>query len=350
MKKTGYLGLSLLLISALALPGLTQQAPAYKSTAEGNAYLTLYNEQNPQKKAELGEKFLTDFKDSDFRPQAFQMVIRSYANAQNWAKVMETADKLSTLVPNADNNTKLFAYENAMLAGQQSNQFPKIIEYGDKVLATDPNNLNAQITISSMLPERLPTDEAGKKAALDQAFDLASKAQAQLPKIFAQKPAQFTDAQWNQERSNLDGQLNATLGLVHLNRLEYDKSTERYEAALKSNPKDGVSQYRLGISYQSLASAASKDLLEAYNAENAAKAARADQIQQDELVARRQALEEDVRVKRDKAIDALAKAVAIGGVVAQPAREQLERMWKAKNNDSVEGLEQFINEKKAQLV
>jgi hypothetical protein len=132
--------------------------------------------------------------------------------------------------------------------------------------------------------------------------------------------------------------------------LEYDKSTERYEAALKSNPKDGVSQYRLGISYQSLASAASKDLLEAYNAENAAKAARADQIQQDELVARRQALEEDVRVKRDKAIDALAKAVAIGGVVAQPAREQLERMWKAKNNDSVEGLEQFINEKKAQLV
>jgi tetratricopeptide (TPR) repeat protein len=237
-----------------------------------------------------------------------------------------------------------------MLAGQQSNQFPKIIEYGDKVLATDPNNLNAQITISSMLPERLPTDEAGKKAALDKAFDLASKAQAQLPKIFAQKPAQFTDAQWNQERSNLDGQLNATLGLVHLNRLEYDKSTERYEAALKSNPKDGVSQYRLGISYQSLASAASKDLLEAYNAENAAKAARADQIQQDELVARRQALEEDVRVKRDKAIDALAKAVAIGGVVAQPAREQLERMWKAKNNDSVEGLEQFINEKKAQLV
>jgi tetratricopeptide (TPR) repeat protein len=348
MKKMSYLGFSLLLMLSLALPGLAQQA---KNKAEYDAYMLFYNEQNPQRKGEAAEKFLADpaYKDSEFKLPAVQGAIIAFRNAQNWAKVMEMADKLTTFLPTVDNNLKTFAYENAMVAGQQAGIFEKIVEFGDKVLEINPNNLNAQITLSSMLPERLPADEAAKKTALDRALDLASKAQAQVPQIFAQKPAQFTDEQWNRERANLDGQLNATLGLIHLNRAEYALSAEKYETALKTNPKDGISHYRIGLAYQYQASDATKLVLAAITTENEAKAARAEEAVVNDLVAKREGLETDARAKRDKAIDSFARAVAIGGVVAQPARDQLERLYKAKNNDVLDGLDQLINEKKTEL-
>src|SRR4030095_9717796 len=119
MRKVSYLGFSLVLLLALTRPGLAQQAPAYKSTAEGNAYVTFFNEADPKKKAEMGEKFLTDFKDSDFRSNAVRIVMNAYMQSQNFPKVMETADKLPTLLPNADTNTKSQVYTNAMLAAQQ---------------------------------------------------------------------------------------------------------------------------------------------------------------------------------------------------------------------------------------
>ena len=348
MKKMSYLGLSLLLMLSLVIPSLAQQA---KSKAEYDAYMLFYNEQNLQKKGEAAEKFLADpaYKDSEFKLPAFQGAVIAYRNSQNWAKVMEMADKLPTYLPAADDNVKTFTYENAMVAGQQSGSFEKIVEYGDKVLGINPNNLNAQITLSSMIPERLPTDEAAKKTSLDRAFDLASKAQAQIPQIFAQKPAQFTDEQWSRERANLEGQLSATLGLIHLNRTEYDLSAEKYELALKTNPKDGISQYRIGLAYQYQASDATKAVVAAITAENEAKTARAEETVVNELVAKREGLEADARAKRDKAIDSFARAVAIGGIVAQPAREQLERLYKAKNNDTLDGLDQLISQKKTEL-
>src|ERR1700740_3122721 len=91
MRRTGYLGISLLLVLVPALPGFSQAAPAAqakgpqaKTQAEYNAYTALYNEKNPQKKAELGEKFMTDFKESDFIGNTFTMIIAAYTGAQNW--------------------------------------------------------------------------------------------------------------------------------------------------------------------------------------------------------------------------------------------------------------------------
>lgn len=346
MRRTWYLGLTLLLILGLAIPVLSQQA---KTAAEYNAYKAFYDEQTPAKKAELGEKFLADYKDSDFVPQAYTLLIAAYARAQNWAKVMEAADR-ATALPAADDKLKAFAYQNAMVAGQQANNFEKIMDYGNKLLGVDPENLNAMIVLSSMIPERLPQDEAGKKAALQKATDLASKAMAGVQQFFSKpKPADVSDAQWNQERANLEGQLHATLAFIQLNEQNYTKAAEEYEMALKIVPKDGVAHFRLGLAYQFQASDASKMLLDAINAENAAKTARADQVQIDELVAKRQGLETDAAAKRDKAIDELAKAVALGGVVAQPAREQLEKLYKVKNDDSLEGLDQLIAQKKTEL-
>src|SRR5262245_14175739 len=151
MRRMGYLGLTILLTLGLAAPAVSQaQAPAgpqAKTAAEYNAYKALYDEQNPQKKAELGEKFLTDYKESELAPQTYQLLINAYARGQNWAKVMETADRASAF-PKADNKLKVYAYGNAMVAAQQANNFEKLVEYGEKVLSLDPNDLNAMIQLS----------------------------------------------------------------------------------------------------------------------------------------------------------------------------------------------------------
>jgi tetratricopeptide (TPR) repeat protein len=354
MRRTGYLGTSLLLVltlAAAALPGFGQAAPAQaaapkgpqaKTQAEYTAYTALYNEKTPQKKAELGEKFLADFKESDFIGNTYTMIIGAYTAAQNWAKVIDAAER-AVAFPGADTRLKAFAYANAMVASQNLNQIDKVISYGDKVLAIDPNDLNTMITLSAVIPAKLPADDAGKKASLDKAEGLAKKALAGVEPLLAQAPP----AQKSQI-VQIQSQLHSTLGLIAYDRLEYPKSIEEYEQAVKINPKDDVAHFYMGADYQALSAQASRTYQDAVKAENDAKQAKADQPTIDELAAKRQGLENDVREKRDKSIDEYAIAAAIGGVVAQDAKNALQKLWQAKN-DNLDGMDAFIAQKKQQL-
>src|SRR5690606_29578663 len=120
---------------------------------------------------------------------AFQITIQACLQAGNAAKVFTLADGVPTLLPDADVATKAYAFSLAMAAAQQSDDFAKIVEYGDKVLAADPSGsnpqmaLNAQVTLSSLLPERLPQDAAQRTAALDKAFKLATDARATADRV-----------------------------------------------------------------------------------------------------------------------------------------------------------------------
>jgi hypothetical protein len=346
MKRTGYLGLSLFLLLALvvsALPGFAQdKQPQLKTRPEYDGYLAVYNEKDPVKKAALGEKFIADFKESEGVPNVYTMTIGAYTNAKNWAKVMETADKAAAL-PQADNKLKAYAYANAMIAAQNLNQIEKVLSYGEKVLAIDPNDLNTMITLSAVIPAKLPADDAGKKAALDKAQELAAKALSGIQAMAAK-----ADAQSKPQLEQIEGNLHATLGLVAYNRPDYNKSIQEYELALQKTPKDELAHFYLGLDYQALAAQASREYQTAVKAENDAKAARADQPTIDELAAKRGGLEEDIRKARDKAIDEFAIAVALGGQVSAQAKDALSRLWMAKN-DNTNGLEEFINQKKQQL-
>ncbi len=343
------MGLTLALVLALALPAVAQ-TPQAKTQAEYNAYNAFYLEQNPQRKAELGEKFLTENKDSELRPAAYPMLTAAYANAQNWTKVLEVAGRFEQELPNASVQTKGGIFLRALDAAQNANNFPKLVEYGDKILAIDASNLNALLALSSMLPERLPQDDAGKNAALAKALDLGTKARSQVEAMFKQpKPADFTQEVWDQQKKLLEGQVHSTLGIINLQKSDYDQTVLMYELVIGINAKDGLAQYRLGLGYAGQAAAAARKLQDAVAKENEAKTARAEQALLDELVATREAVQQDTIAKQDKAVSSFAKAVAIGGEVAQPARQSLERLYRAKNNDSVEGMDALINAKKSEL-
>jgi tetratricopeptide (TPR) repeat protein len=338
MTRTLIAGACLLLVLTQAATGLAQ------SEVENSAYRTFYGEQNAQKKAELGEKFLTDFKESTYRDPILKTILQGYYQAQNWAKVMEHAEKFPAGFPKADNATRALVYTYALAGAQSTNNAAKTVEYGDKILAADPNNLQAMLVISTTIPQAMTQD----KAANDKALDLSAKALGGVQQYFSQpKPAQMNDAQWKQARVEYEDQLHTARGLIYFNRMDYDKSIEEFQAVVKNTPKDPVARMYMGFAWRTQAADASKATLQAFDAENAAIKARAAQPEIDELVAKRQFTQEDFTTKRDKAIEELAIAVATGDQrVAKQAKEALDALWKTKNNESLDGLDQFIASKK----
>jgi tetratricopeptide (TPR) repeat protein len=343
MKRTGYLGISLFLLIAFAvsaLPGFAQdKQPQAKTRPEYDAYLAFYQEKDPAKKAALGEKFITDFKESDFIPQSHSMIIGAYTASKNWDKTMQAADR-AVMIPNADNKLKQYAYDNAMIAAQNANDVNKVISYGQKALSIDPTDLNAMMIVSAAIPTKLPTDDAGKKAALDQAQNLAAKALDGVAGLMAK-----ADAATKAQLTQIEGSLHATLGLVANNKGDYNKSIQEYEQSIQRMPKDEVSHFYMASDYQSLAVQSNKDYTTALKAENDAKAAKAEQPTIDELAARRSGFEDDIRKYRDKAIEEYAITTAIGGQIAAQAKDMLTKLWMAKN-DNTNGLEEFIASKK----
>ena len=131
MRRTAYLGLSLALMMFVLViapaPAIFGQAPAMKSKAEYDAYNAAYTEKGPAKKAELSETFLNNFKDSDvsFRTNAYIMMVKGYADAQNFPKSMETASKVTEVVPNMAPDNRRRSTRSAWTPPLSPTIFPK---------------------------------------------------------------------------------------------------------------------------------------------------------------------------------------------------------------------------------
>jgi hypothetical protein len=358
-KKWAACALAACLLLSLSVAPLFSQAaaeqkqPQAKTKDEYDAYMLLYNEGAPAKKAELATKFLADHPETEFKMFVYQMQIDSYARLGNVDKVVETGEKFSKDFPQADNNTKKFVMQRMMTSYQQKNDFAKTVEYGDKLLAIDPKDLPSLLTLSSILPERLPTEEDKKAAQLEKALDYSNRAKAEIEAVF-QKPAQppLTAEQWTNEKNKLLATVNSSIGLVHLNKKEYDKASKQYEISTNLTKTNPVDFYRLGIAYTFLARNMAKELNELVAAmnqantelQNAQDAAMKDEKQKKllELKEKSQESEKKFPEMRDKAIDALAKSVYLKGITEASARTELERLYKSKNNNTLDGIDTLI--------
>jgi hypothetical protein len=357
-KWAGSASAACLLLSLSVAPLFSQAAaeqkqPQAKTKAEYDAYMALYSEGAPAKKVELAAKFLTDHPETEFKMFVYQMQIDSYARLGNVDKVVETGEKFFSDFPQADNNTKKFVMQRMMTSYQQKNDFAKTVEYGDKLLAIDPKDLPSLLTLSSILPERLPAEEDKKAAQLDKALDYSNRAKAEIESVFSKAPpAQITGEQWTTEKNKLLATVNSSIGLVHLNKKEYDKASQQYEISTSLTKTNPIDFYRLGIAYTFLARNMAKELNELVAAmnqaqtelQNAQDAAVKDEKEKKllELKAKSQESEKRFPEMRDKAIDSLAKSVYLKGVTEAQARTELERLYKSKNNNTLDGIDTLI--------
>ena len=164
MRPSGYLTICLFLVVILAvftLPVFAQaaqaKAPQIKTQSEFDAYNACFTEKDPVKKADLCQKFVDGFKDSEVLVDGYKLILQSYYQSRNWKLLMDAADRVAA-VPSADSNLKSYAYERAMVAAQNSNNRDKCVTYGDKVLAIDADNLNVLLTVSTVIAQQYASD------------------------------------------------------------------------------------------------------------------------------------------------------------------------------------------------
>jgi tetratricopeptide (TPR) repeat protein len=333
MKSIARWALPLLLISALATPGFAQDIK-WKDNKEYEDYMGVYKQTDLAKKAAAAETFLVDHKDADplALTQIYQMMLLSYANAGNWAKTLETVERQS-MAPKLSEADKRQYTQIGLLAATNLKNNAKVVEYAEKVLAFDPNNLNALISLSNILSQTLPATEPGKTAALAKTLEITKRALAQP------KPANIPDTQWNP----IQLQLRQTASMVLLNQQKYAESMAEAKAALSINPKDGYAWYLIGMSLKvDLADRVGKYSKSVDNF-NAARTT-ADPIQLDELKSIIQQMEQLASEKRTETLDAFAKSAAAGGPTAEQARQEIQKI-----TQNPEETNKLIEEKKSQL-
>lgn len=337
MKRIAYWALPLLLVSALAAPSFAQQTdPKWKDNKEYDDWMLIFNEKDLPKKAANAEKFFTDHKDADplALTQAYQMMILSYAQGGNWAKTIDTVERMELLAPKLDPATKLQYMGAGMVAAANLKNTAKTKEYAEKILAGSPNDINALITLSGLLSQTLPTANGpAKDAQLVKTLEITNRGLAQP------KPKEVTDAQWNP----IQLQLHQTACLMLLNQTKYTESMAECQAALKINSKDSYSWYLIGLSKKAELVDRVKKYTEALNRYNAGRDQ--GQIIVEDLRSIMDGAEKVASDKKDETLDAFARSVAAGGPVAPQAREELQKLFTGTPDE----LNRLIEEKKSQL-
>jgi len=335
MKKLGYAGLSTVLCLAFALPGLAQQ-PSTEQACNGK-YGTYYAKQGD---LALFDAFVNDAacKDNQYRNGAFSLLLKSYMDSKNWKGAMDLANRYEKDVPTAPKESKVYFLGQAMTAAAQAGDAAKVIEFGDKVIAIDPDNLNALLIVATTIPLNVPTDPAAMEKALAKALEYAKKLVAMT------KPAQIEEKTW---QTAVIGPAHGVIGFVYFQKAQYDDAEKEFDQTVKINPKDQLAWYRYGLAATKLTVAAQAGITPAYEEVNKNLTPGPER---DAAVAKRDAIVKDVEDKGDKAIEILISAVALPDpAIANAARATLESLYKPKHNGTTEGLNELIEKRKAEL-
>jgi tetratricopeptide (TPR) repeat protein len=329
-----------------ALDQLQQQAPTQKqqqqiirveTKEEGDAYNTLVKEQDPTKKVAMAEEFISKFPNSDLIATAQMVRFVSYSQLGKHKEAVAAGEQAidatvklgEKLIAKADADSKLSDKDrdaarkkdkNAIFLDKNSPQFqtfmnnadhqilgcykqivqeyqaladmPKAFEWGEKAIGYKPDDVDTLATVSYLMAERPPLNEAEQAKQMKIAEDHVNQAITLLPDWLSSPDAAGVD------KVALTSQLHYTLGLVYLRQKRLGSSEQEFLTALKSKPNDSVTYYRLGLAYV-----------------------------QDQ--------------KNDQAMDSFAKSVFLKGVAEQPARDNLKALYVLKNK-SEQGMEDYI--------
>jgi len=196
----------------------------------------------------------------------------------------------------------MYYYQNIMDCYQMLNDAPKTIEYAEKALGQDPEDLLSLLTISSVMAERPAADEKAKADQMKKAEEYGKKALGKV-NAFLSSPAA---AQVGPDQKNgLTSQVNQTMGLIYLNQKKYGDSQKAYQIAIAAKNDDPVAYFRYGL-----------------------------------------ALAQDNKI--DLGMEALAKSVFLKGLTETQARDVLQQLYQGKNK-SLEGLDAYIQTQGAKI-
>jgi eukaryotic-like serine/threonine-protein kinase len=182
---------------------------AVGTTAEHNGFKSVQAEKDEAHQIQRLDEFVSRFPNSEMLVDAYTLYYRDYRELKNFPKVIEYADKLVALGDKADANARFQAL------------YARAIAY-DALRPTDP-------------------------AQAQQAKEAAVRGLSTLSEI--KKPANVTEAAFVAERKPLMVYFGVTAGMASMTLKDYAGAIDSYRAALALEPEDGNAAYQLGVAY-----------------------------------------------------------------------------------------------------
>jgi len=314
-----------ILLFSLAYTVSSARAQDY-SEDENKAYDEIKASTDPIKKIELSTKFFlakpkTSVKDNVL--YEYHMALQDLREAKNWNSIISLGDKFLDAIPNDETtfgfltaayestgNTKGFAtYGEKMYASKPSTQLAtaiayaylkleneaKFIQWGEKVLASDPDNV-------------VIAGEVTGKHLRNQNFAQATKYARICLKALptAKKPENLSAKDWANYTDSYYFSSYYALGAAAYNANQFAQAIPNIESAVKYNKRFDTAYFCLGMSYW-----------------------QTNKIQQ--------------------AMLNFAKAVVLKGSVATSSRQNLEKIWKGSHRGTLTGLDTVYEKAKQDL-
>jgi hypothetical protein len=195
------------------------KAPKY-TQAEWNAQQACAAEKVPATLLKCLDDFVSKYPNSDLLSYIYPLYYQAYSAQKNYAKMIESADKLSALGDKIDALTRFNAY-----FAHATSYYTMVSDPAHKTEAADP---------------------ALAKAAMS-AVASALKAIDDL-----KKPDNVTDDAWAKQKTQSLITLNGIAALAASNAKDCASAVTSYKAVLALNPDDFTSNYRLGLAYMCL--------------------------------------------------------------------------------------------------
>lgn len=191
-----------------------QQAPApaqkkeIKDPAEYNAYIAAVQTADPAGKAISMESFLQTYPNSVMKEDGTELLMKSY---------------------------------------QQANNIPKMMEAGQRLLQSNPNNLTALALMSYV--GRLQSQAGGPdgQKQLQMAGQYAQKGLQVLPT--ATKPEGYKDEDWAKMKDSFNTIFLGSAGNAAYVAKDYAAAQQNLLAAVKANPASFIDVYQLALAY-----------------------------------------------------------------------------------------------------
>jgi hypothetical protein len=117
-------------VAATAMAQIGKTVPVAAGTDEDKALTDIYAAPDGPEKVALIDKFMTDYGKGDFELLADQLYVQTYLAQKNYAKVFEYGEKVLALDPNALQTATSMAR-----AAAEMNDTPRLYSVGEKVSA-----------------------------------------------------------------------------------------------------------------------------------------------------------------------------------------------------------------------
>src|ERR1700737_1191506 len=205
-------------------PATGQEAAGAKpqyTMAEYNAYQASAAEKNPAQQIKALDDFVSKYPNSALMIYIYPLSYQAYSQLKNYPKVIEYADKLVALGDKVDAGARYqalyaraFAY-NAMIA--------------------DPANANTAAKDPALAKSALDAAVAGLKA-LDE----------------VKKPESMSDDAFATQKKQIQIYFHGTAAQAAMVLKDNNAAVEHYKAVLALNPDDAITSYRLGLAYMAM--------------------------------------------------------------------------------------------------